>query len=479
MAALAPILLDVGILRQFSGGDTFYLGGSVAGGGGSVFQHSNIAAYSTTNSVQYVVQLATSTTVNRNAFIMATSFNNVTDATRNSLVQFYTQKTGALTEVLRFDGTKTGFNGPLYRNSPMERLVYSSTVVDPADTFIAMKDGTPTSPSAAATYAKPMFYLERHTDNPTKGEYANWGNQRLSPTALIELVAYGTEQGCPTAMATRTYTTAGAPTQSVTSLTRSGATATATTATAHGLSANEAVTIFDAVQPEYNGTHRVTVIDATNFSFTVTGTPTTPATGTILMSSAQPLHGLAVLVESNPGGGGRNREMFGGNYVLSFPSGTKPINFVGIEVDLQPSQSCANVRPGTGNSDNFTAYWAQSASAAGPGGYTCNTAFYASGTGPGGWWYGMVLDCNFQDTAAFIRNTLSTAARGLYVELGTSGAAGKVITGYANAGAREQFRVDDDASNAVWCLLGGAIKKLELGAADSGGTGYKLVRVTN
>ena len=67
---------------------------------------------------------------------------------------------------------------------------------------------------------------------------------------------------------------------SISSLTRSGSTATAS-ATGHPLASGVDVTIAGAVQTEYNGTFTVTVIDENTFSYEITGSPTTPATGTI------------------------------------------------------------------------------------------------------------------------------------------------------------------------------------------------------
>lgn len=67
----------------------------------------------------------------------------------------------------------------------------------------------------------------------------------------------------------------------ITSITRSGNTATATTPTAHGMS-NRQIAIFGAAQAAYNGLVNITVTGATTFTYTVAGTPTTPATGTIL-----------------------------------------------------------------------------------------------------------------------------------------------------------------------------------------------------
>ena len=59
-------------------------------------------------------------------------------------------------------------------------------------------------------------------------------------------------------------------------------TTTATVAhTGHGLATNQWVKIEGAVQEEYNGAKQITYIDANSYSYTVSGTPTTPATGTI------------------------------------------------------------------------------------------------------------------------------------------------------------------------------------------------------
>lgn len=68
---------------------------------------------------------------------------------------------------------------------------------------------------------------------------------------------------------------------SITSLTRSGTTVTAT-ATAHPLSSFNSVAISGAVETEYNGTFEVTVIGLNTFQYEIVGTPSTPATGTIL-----------------------------------------------------------------------------------------------------------------------------------------------------------------------------------------------------
>lgn len=66
----------------------------------------------------------------------------------------------------------------------------------------------------------------------------------------------------------------------ISSITRNGQVATATTATPHGLEDQMQVTITGATQTEYNVTDtRVLVVSATVFVYIVAGAPATPATG--------------------------------------------------------------------------------------------------------------------------------------------------------------------------------------------------------
>ena len=71
---------------------------------------------------------------------------------------------------------------------------------------------------------------------------------------------------------------------SVTSITRSGSTATVTTANNHNLAAGTTVTIAGASQAEYNITATISNVTANTFDYEVTGTPATPATGTVTYS---------------------------------------------------------------------------------------------------------------------------------------------------------------------------------------------------
>lgn len=55
--------------------------------------------------------------------------------------------------------------------------------------------------------------------------------------------------------------------------------------TAHGLISGNYIEIEDAVENEYNRVKLITIVDANSYTFEVSGTPATPATGTILATS--------------------------------------------------------------------------------------------------------------------------------------------------------------------------------------------------
>ncbi len=63
-------------------------------------------------------------------------------------------------------------------------------------------------------------------------------------------------------------------------ITRSGSTASVSH-TAHGMSAGNSVVIRGANQPEYNGIYTISNVTTNAYDYTVSGTPATPATGTI------------------------------------------------------------------------------------------------------------------------------------------------------------------------------------------------------
>jgi hypothetical protein len=68
----------------------------------------------------------------------------------------------------------------------------------------------------------------------------------------------------------------------VTSLTRTGTTATVVTASPHEFVTGDQISVSGADQVEYNGRFTITVVNPTTFTYTVFGDPATPATGTIV-----------------------------------------------------------------------------------------------------------------------------------------------------------------------------------------------------
>lgn len=99
----------------------------------------------------------------------------------------------------------------------------------------------------------------------------------LTITAVDATTGSPIERARVLAVAASTFT-GGA---SVTSITRATTTATVTQ-TAHGYSTGDDVRIYGADQPEYNGIKSITVTGANTYTYTVSGSPTTPATGTIV-----------------------------------------------------------------------------------------------------------------------------------------------------------------------------------------------------
>ena len=71
----------------------------------------------------------------------------------------------------------------------------------------------------------------------------------------------------------------------VSSITRSGSTATVITTTAHGFTSGQKVVVSGATQTEYNGAFTITSTGPSTFTYPVTGTPATPATGTIVLQA--------------------------------------------------------------------------------------------------------------------------------------------------------------------------------------------------
>ena len=123
---------------------------------------------------------------------------------------------------------------------------------------------------------------------------AIWGKQRLAATqATGNVVATGAAtaivpSGTVLTHSKGNYTstssaTIAAQSISISNITRSGQTATVTTVSDHGLANNVPVTLSGAVETEYNvSSAAITVTGLKTFEYQVAGSPSTPATGTIL-----------------------------------------------------------------------------------------------------------------------------------------------------------------------------------------------------
>lgn len=67
---------------------------------------------------------------------------------------------------------------------------------------------------------------------------------------------------------------------SITSITRSGTTATIIFSNVHGIKYSTRLTVSGCAETDYNGTFIITVVDTTTVTYTVANSPATPATGT-------------------------------------------------------------------------------------------------------------------------------------------------------------------------------------------------------
>jgi uncharacterized phiE125 gp8 family phage protein len=97
-------------------------------------------------------------------------------------------------------------------------------------------------------------------------------------------VSWPSTRGVVNAVTVRYVCGYGGTSKTVSGITRSSTTATATTSAAHGYSTGQRVTIAGADQADYNGTFEITVTGATTFTFTVANSPTTPATGAMTVA---------------------------------------------------------------------------------------------------------------------------------------------------------------------------------------------------
>lgn len=100
----------------------------------------------------------------------------------------------------------------VYKGSP-SKLLYGGVTLDPYNgrTIEALIDGSITSPVVDANYKKPVVYIERHTNNPNAVQSSDWGSAYKQAAQLIEVVAYANEQSEVNGLASRVVATSAAP----------------------------------------------------------------------------------------------------------------------------------------------------------------------------------------------------------------------------------------------------------------------------
>ena len=116
--------------------------------------------------------------------------------------------------------------------------------------------------------------LTRNPETPATGPVTVTGT---AGTVIPVLTAFTGSNGI--AYQSQAVATITAVNQSIDSLTRSGSIVTATLLSEHALADGVEVVISGATEPEYNGTYTVAVTSTLEFQYTITGTPSTPATG--------------------------------------------------------------------------------------------------------------------------------------------------------------------------------------------------------
>lgn len=150
-----------------------------------------------------------------------------------------------------------------------------------------------TGPLAAIPKGNGPYLLVRETGGLGPDKTHNQVNPPAYTRPQAQVMATGSEPGSVRRMIHDAYNVlvgisnqrVGAVTRTV-ELTRSGSTVTGTCEDPHGWATGYTITIAGASQSEYNGDVVITVTGDTTFTFTVSGTPVTPATGTITAAYA-------------------------------------------------------------------------------------------------------------------------------------------------------------------------------------------------
>lgn len=139
-----------------------------------------------------------------------------------------------------------------------------------------------------------IFYSQIYADTTTNTEWimvaTGTKTYMYSPGETVTIQQYPTNETITASDKVDMFQAGGSmymlrglalPSAAVSSITSSASTATLTTTIAHGLSSNMYVKVAGADQAAYNGIHQVTVTGSSAFTYAITGSPASPATGTI------------------------------------------------------------------------------------------------------------------------------------------------------------------------------------------------------
>lgn len=169
-----------------------------------------------------------------------------------------------------------------------------------------------------------IFGIERLQANKASGKMVIQGTPTTNIPASTQFS--NPSGGLYTSTASATI---GTTVLSVNTLIRIGSVAQASFTSAHELATGISVTIAGANETEYNGTFTITVIDELTIEYTIVGTPSSPATGTITLTTDV----AKVSIESDETGSEQN-QVSGVKMTLSAPivgvNNSGFVDFLGI-----------------------------------------------------------------------------------------------------------------------------------------------------
>jgi uncharacterized phage protein gp47/JayE len=157
----------------------------------------------------------------------------------------------------------TGYGGRIYENYDQLKILQKQMFPDTATGAFALRwgsyKGVPINPASQAQ-GPTVVTGAAGTILPINEQFNSPSGKQYLTLSEVEMAAVSI---------------------SISSLTRSGSTVTATAASNHNLATGMTVTISGAAQTDYNGSHVIVVTSLTQFTYSISTTPITPATGTI------------------------------------------------------------------------------------------------------------------------------------------------------------------------------------------------------